>query len=376
MRHQLAAPALLIVLFAGPAPALARNLPAPESPTWREEAANSSLVLYGTLTNARENAGTTDILISHLIKPHRILGNRKVLRMDRFVQIDPQKDVRMLIFCDVFKGKIDPYRGIRVSSAAIPYLMGLLHLDARDPTQRLHYCFQFLNHPDPEIASDAFREFAKTPDRELGIAARKLSPRKLLGWLKDPKTPSYQVGLYAILLGHCGGRTDALFLRALAEKRIKDQATSGMDKILAASMLLAPKDGHAFTCKVLRNPANEFTVRYAALRAVRYIHDIRPGVLSRKDLLQAMKIALVHEDMNDLPIEDLRRWHSWELTARILPLYGKPSKSLPILRRAILRYALQCSGPEAAAFLADRRKAEPACVKDAEEWLKLEQAQP
>jgi hypothetical protein len=379
MRHNLIAAALVATLFGVPSAAFAEGClrGVRFHQTWREEAANSKLIVYGTVANPRgkPGAGTTDILISAVIKPHRLLGNRKVLRMDRFVQIDPQKHVRRLIFCDVTKDRIDPYRGIEVGPAAINYLTGLLLLEAKDDTQRLHHCFQFLEHPDPDVAADAFQEFLKTPGRELAIASRKLSPQKVVGWLKDPKTLASRLGIYGALLGYCGGKGDALLLRALAEKRGKRDFPMQMDGILFGYTLLAPREGWAYTCKLLANRSNEFVLRYAALRAVRYFHHTRPDIIARKDILEAMKSSLLHEDMNDLAIEDLRRWRCWELTARILPLYGKPSKGVPVLRRAILRYAMQCPGSEAAAFLADRRKAEPDFVAESVEVVKQEQAQ-
>jgi hypothetical protein len=376
MRYKSAAlAAILLLVFVLPSPALARGCFIRPS-TWREECANSKVVLYGTLSNPRSQPGdgTTDVLVDTVVKPHPLLGRKKVVTLGRCVAIDPQKPVRMLIFCDVAKGRIDPYRGVEAGPAAVRYLTGLLALDARDVTQRLRYCFDFLEHADPEVAADAFNEMSQAPDRELGLAARKFAPQKLLGWLKNPKTSIFCLRLYAILLGHCGGRTDATFLHAFAEKRVKRDCPQQLDGVLVGYTLLAPKDGYAYTCKLLKDPTNDFLVRYAALRALRYFHNTRPDAIGKRKVLEAMKIALVHEDMNDLAIDDLRRWRCWDLTARVLPLYGKPSKSFPVLRRAVVRYALQCPGPEAAAFLAERRKAEPVFVKDVEELLVAEQA--
>src|SRR5262249_44637158 len=52
--------------------------------------------------------------------------------------------------------------------------------------------------------------------------------------------------------------------------------------------------------------------------------------------------------------------------------YDKKSHSAPLVRRAILRYALTCPAKPAAEFVAGRRKAEPEVVKEGEEGLQFE----
>jgi hypothetical protein len=74
-------------------------------------------------------------------------------------------------------------------------------------------------------------------------------------------------------------------------------------------------------------------------------------------------------------VEDLRRWKRWELAEQVLGCYGKDSHAAPIVRRAILRYALRC--PEdrnVRVFLAERRQADPGLVNEVEESIRLEEA--
>src|SRR5690349_9398334 len=77
----------------------------------------ASMVLYGTFTNAKLDAsgdlgqGSTDLVIEAVIKKHEVLGDKKVLTLPRYVPTDKNNNVKFLVFCDVFKGKIDPYRG-------------------------------------------------------------------------------------------------------------------------------------------------------------------------------------------------------------------------------------------------------------------------
>jgi hypothetical protein len=377
-RASVALTALVVVLFAAPSPVGACGFinDVASMRTWRLEVAESALTVHCTLTNPRgdEDKGSTDCLVHSVLKPHPLLGNKKMLTLPRYLRVDPKTGWRGVIFCEIREGKINPYKGVEVGPAVVDYLKDLLTLDGKDHTRRLRYCFNFLEHPEREIAGDAFNEFMKTPDRELGIAARNLSPWKLRVWLRNTETPSYRLRMYAFLLGNCGGKSDAALLRALLEKLVNGESRPNIDGILTGYTLLAPKDGWAYTCKLLENHpcADGFMIRYSALRAARFFHNIRPDVIGKKDVLEAMRMAVGQEDMADLAIEDLRRWGYWEFTSRILPLYSNTAKMYPPARSAVLRYALQCPGPEAAGFLADRRQREPEFVAQVKKGLEEE----
>ena len=149
--------------------------------------------------------------------------------------------------------------------------------------------------------------------------------------------------------------------------------SSGVDGILAGYMMLKPKEGWEYTRGILKDSRKEFMFRYAALRAVRFLWDYRPDLVARKDLAEGVAQLLDQNDIADLAIEDLRKWQRWDLADRVLGLQNKPAYELPIVRRAILRYALSCPDPAAARYVAEQRKKDPQAVNDAEELLKLEQ---
>jgi hypothetical protein len=114
--------------------------------------------------------------------------------------------------------------------------------------------------------------------------------------------------------------------------------------------------------------------RYAALRAVRFLHDYRSDVVTRKQLIEGLCALLEQEDISDLAIEDLRKWQVWDKADKVLAVVKTDAYKTPIVKRAILRYCLQCKGSKAAeAFVAERKKADVKAVEEAEELLKLEQ---
>jgi hypothetical protein len=73
-----------------------------------------------------------------------------------------------------------------------------------------------------------------------------------------------------------------------------------------------------------------------------------------------------------MAIEDLRRWQMWDLTPKLLALYGKASHAAPITVRAIVRYALCCPRQEAAQFVARLRQQDPNLLAEVQESLEFE----
>src|SRR5262249_44699270 len=150
-------------------------------------------------------------------------------------------------------------------------------------------------------------------------------------------------GLYASILGHSSKNKEehAKLLLSLVEDPDK-RVNSGVDGILAAYVMLKPKEGWQYVRGVLKDSKQDFLMRYAALRTVRFFVDYRTDIIAKKDSVEAISQLLDQPDIADLAIEDLRKWKRWELTDRILGLKDKDSHDVPIIRRSILRFAL-CS---------------------------------
>jgi hypothetical protein len=100
----------------------------------------------------------------------------------------------------------------------------------------------------------------------------------------------------------------------------------------------------------------------------------RPGLVSQEELAGGILLLLNQGDIADLGVEELRQRKCWLLTEQVLACYTRESHSVPVIRNAIIRYALRCpQGPKVKAFLAERRKDAPERVKDMEEWLAHEE---
>lgn len=233
------------------------------------EVNQATMVLYGTLTNARLGGGdglgdgSTDLQIEAIVKKHDILGDRKVITLPRYVPTD-DKNTRFLIFCDVFKGKVDPYRGVPVKpgSDIVKYLQGATAVADKSVTDRLKFFFNYLDNDDIEIANDAYKEFGNADYPDFRKMAGDLPSAKVASWLRDPKTPAFRYGLYASMLGHCGKESDATVLREMLDDPEK-QTSSGIDGVLAGYTMLKPKEGWDHILGLLKDERKEFLLRYA-----------------------------------------------------------------------------------------------------------------
>jgi len=240
-----AVPALLAVLLASvPASACSIcNGNFLQMNTYRQEADIAKVVLFGTAENPQliGNGGTTDLRIEKVLKNDPFLGNTKVVKLPRFLPItDPKNPPRVLVFCDVFNNKLDVYRGVPCQSeAVVEYVKGALALDPKDRSAALLYFFRYLEHAEKPIAEDAFLEFAKANDQEIGAVAPKLDPAKLRAWVTARETQAYRLNVYALMLGACGGDQDAALLRLMVDKP-SDEAISALDGILAGYVHLRP----------------------------------------------------------------------------------------------------------------------------------------
>jgi hypothetical protein len=300
----------------------------------------------------------------------------KVIKVPRVIDLDPKKERRMVLGYDIFNGKVDAFAGFWIdpSSDMPKYLAGLLNSTAKNTPHRLRHCAKYLGSSDPEIAQDVVLEFARAEYSDYRDVARNLSPSTLMALLRDPGVPLSRKGLYATLLGHCGGREDAAVLPTLLA--IPELEGSGRDGLLIGYVLLNPTVGWKHVEDTCLNESVPFMRRYGALRAARFFWRERPDVISHERIVAILRPLLDQSDIADLLIEDLRKWKKWDETDRILALWDRKSHDLPIIRRTILRYALSCPMPAAKAFLNGRRATDPQSVKDVEELLHVEEPQP
>jgi hypothetical protein len=351
--------------------------------TLSNEVAGADMVLFGSLANANDKNQTTDLVLETVVKNNDILGalaktvgDKKAVTLPKYLPPDVAGQNKFLVFCNVFKQEIDPYRGMAVppGSDMITYLQGVQQLKDKKPGERLKFFFPYLDNSDPEVAMDAFKEFANAPYKDYHDMAKDLPSDKLAGWLRDPSTPGYRIGLYGSLLGHCGTEEHAKLLRSLVEDPAR-KLSSGLDGVLAGYTMIDPKGGWNYIKGLMKDTGREFLVRYSALRAARFFHDYRTDLVKPAELADGVVPLLNQNDIADLAIDDLRKWGCADMTDRVLAVRESEAyRTIPVVRRSVLRFALSFpETPADAAFVAEQRKSDPQGVADVEELLKLEQ---
>jgi hypothetical protein len=192
--------------------------------------------------------------------------------------------------------------------------------------------------------------------------------RKLIA---DEKTPAERLSVFAYVLGVSGGPADAAFLGGmLKQSPLPERVRDSFGGLLAGYVLLAPKDGWAFTTAILGDDKQSFSVRLSSINTVRFLQATR-GVACKPEVLRCCAALLPHGDFADQAIEDLRRWGYWELSADVFAQFAKPTHSAPIVRRCIVRYALSCPNDDAKRFVTAVKQTDPKLVATVEEQLKL-----
>lgn len=341
----------------------------------------AEIVLMGHFENAKASkdgieAGHSEFVIERRYKDHSLIRGVNRINMNLFVN-DPKR--KFIVFCDVFNGKLDPYKGTYVEDAGemIKYLEKISQLKNKPQPERLRNAFDFLNSPEIEVSSDAYREFAKSDYNDYKEMAKTLPAKTLAGWLRDKKTPPYRFGLYAMLLGHCGDQDDAKFLMEMINDPERRKG-SGVHGFMMAYTMLEPVKGWKFINDVVPDKKHGFVFRFAGLQTIRFLYEIRPDIINKdetaakKEIIKGVVGILDVADLADFAIEDLRKWHRWDTCSQVLGLFGKKTHDTPIIRKAILRYALMCPDPPAKAFVKTQEARDREWVEETRELLELE----
>ena len=348
-----------------------------QAPTFRQEAALESarIILIGTAENPKleGTSGHTDLRITDVLRSDPALKDKKVIAVQRYLQVnDPKNPPRYLVFCDIYEGKFDPFRGVPLKNAdSVDYARQLMKLDPKDTSGNLLFFFRYLDSSDPEIARDAFLEFAKATDREIAAVARRLDAAKLRSWLRSRETPAERLSVYALLLGACGTDADARSLKSMLDEA-GERTVNAYDGILAGYIHLRPREGWELAYSLLRDSRKPMLIRLAVARTLSYFHGAQPKE-SSDNVQKCLDAMIAQGELADIAIEDMRRWDIRTRTRDILGLYGRKGFDAPLMKRTLVRYALCCKNDAAAtAFVQARRQEDAELVKGVEEELQFE----
>src|SRR5262249_5543710 len=157
---------------------------------------------------------------------------------------------------------------------------------------------------DETVAEDAFLEFARSNNADIGQVARKLDADKLRKLLQNPKTSPAHLGLFAFMLGACGKESDAPLLRKLIDQP-DERTKESLDGLLAGYIQMDKKHGWELTGKIMADPKQQFKQRFAAIRTMRFHYGWQPAE-TKAQVLRWYNVLLDDGQISDMPIDDLR----------------------------------------------------------------------
>lgn len=361
---------------------------AAQGQTLVKEVQQARFVLYGVPSNPQikrdaegREFGTTDFTIEEVVKNDPFLKSKKTLTLPRYIPPTNTGDEKLLVFCDLNNEQFDSYLMMTVKdSVLVKYLKEAIKLDDKDVTKRLKFFFNYLDHFDNEVASDAYKEFAKADYADVVKLVKAYGDadmrKRLISWMKDPNTAIYRYGLFGLMLGLSGKKEDGEVFLSLLNDPDKS-LMSGIDGILAGYILVDQTNGWKYTKSLISNPSNDFAKRHAGLRTIRFLWETHIGHVPKEDLIGTMEQFIAQGDIADLAIDDLRKWKEWQFTDKILEQSKKETHIGAIVQRAVLRYMLSCPQkdfPKAVAYVEAIRKDNPEKIKDAQEILDLEKS--
>lgn len=378
--------------------------------TWRQQAAGVPWVLYGSLANPRfdpgSERGSTEFHVREVLRGEAGRTPPRHMVLPVYLPVIGNATPRDYVVLAHWRGgRWELAGGFPASEAAVAYLKEVLRLPEHDTVARCAYFFRHLDHAEAAVAGDALAELGRISDAELYRAAAQgaFPVVRLRQLLRQPRLAPEAQGMLAYLLGLCGQVPgDADMLRDLWGQWSSLAGTAGSPSasnsalsndssvgsgILSGLILLDPSQGWRLASEVLGDPQRPFAQRWAVLETLRFIQAFRPPVLPpsgsgpkresaglrrdhRADLLRCYALLVRQGDLADQAVEDLRRWGYWDLTADILRHFDAPTHQAPIVRRAIVRYALVAPGPKAQDFLRELRRREPELVRSVEELLR------
>lgn len=225
--------------------------------------------------------------------------------------------------------------------------------DEQQQIERLAYFLDYLEHPEINVANDAYSEFAMAPYETIKKLRDRMPREKICKWVMDPETPVTRMGLYGLLLGLCGNDEDAELMK---QKILLPEGDFrlGIEGVMSGYLILTGEQGlevleeskmRASTYinekgKEVRLPFSEV---YAAMQTLRFMWVYEPDRIEKDRLRLSMRNMLERPELADIAIADLCRWKDWGLHQRLIEMYDDEKFNIPSVKRAIIRYFYTCS---------------------------------
>lgn len=259
-----------------------------------------------------------------------------------------------------------------VTEVAIRYIKAINALPDNN-LERLKFFIDYLEHPEPLLARDAYDEFASAPYAEIKQLKPLMDRKTLLEWIQDKDLAPDRKRLYLVMLGVCGEESDADLLEKMLRSEDPNRR-AGLDAMIACYATLKGEKGLKLIDELfLENKKSQYADTYAAIMALRF-HGTDGGVIEKDRVLESMRLILDRPELADLVIPDLARWEDWTQIEKLAELFKSADEKSSWVRVPVINYLRACPMPEAAKTLAELKKMDPAAYKRATSFFPMPKA--
>lgn len=295
----------------------------------------------------RGETGQTQVRVLHVFKtaaPQQAVGD--VLTLPQFSFGQP--GARSLLFGQLREGEVLGWDGlVPCSNDLFAYLQLRPGPEVKAPA-RLPFFIPYLEHPDEDLAVDAYSEFGNAPYDAVKAVAVQLPRDKLVAWVAEPNASTgriARIGFYGLALGLCGGETEA---QALEQVIVRPPVPGedfrlGIDGLMAGFLLLRGESGLEVLKTHALAPGMPASEGFALQQAVRFVWDFGGGGISREALRATLRPLVESPQFAELVIADLSRWEDFTLVDTLINKYGQAEFDNQPTQTAIARYYLSIS---------------------------------
>ena len=211
------------------------------------------------------------------------------------------------------------------------------------PSERLKYFVPFFEHNDALVSADAWGEFANAQYQDIA-EVRDLLPRdRLRIWISNTDTSPERLGLYGMLLGLCGHKEDAVFLRQQIGQPVNDDLRFGVEGMMGGLLLLEGEGGLQFLEKTrFQTPGVSGLECFAVVQALQFVWAYEPNLFPKQRLRTALHPMIQHLEMREIVIRNLARWEDWEAVSQLSEVYDSAKTDDYQTAVAVVGFILTC----------------------------------
>ncbi|MEI8071208.1 MAG: hypothetical protein WCI09_06460 [Planctomycetota bacterium] len=233
--------------------------------------------------------------------------------------------------------------------------------------ERLKWFAKRLEHPQPLIAEDAFREFGLAPFVAVVAAAEALDSAKLEAWVGEPGIDQRRRGFYGLALGVVASQSKnpaeikacVSALHAAIEAPA-DDFRAGFAGVMAGVLVAEQTEGLLYLKdKNFFAPTARPVDQRHLLSALRFAWESLSLTIPHTNISGSTAQLLASPIVAADAVIDLARYQAWGVLDEVVALWSALGRDDALVRRAVAGYLTACPLDAAKVHLDHIRSAQP-----------------